>query len=472
MNFFFFTNSFFNKFMLPFGRIWELGAGSLLAIYTLKNRTNFQNIHLNNFFIILGLILILGSIFIFNEHTPYPSIFTILPVAGTCLLILFLPQKHSLNLIFKNKYLVFLGLISYSLYLIHYPFFSLLNYYLVELNSVNITLSLLIIFSLSFLSWKYFEFPMRKKHSNKKTYTTIVSIYLVVILISIGIVNNQLILNNFEPKNLLKKSLDISSRDGNKCFDINNIHNTDNISEFCSIGNKNKSKFDFIITGDSHLVSYYNIFDKISLNENKKGIFVGYSGCTPFISIFSIRSDQRLRNCNKLNSKLFKFAEKYKIKDIILVGRWDYYTIGGKSKNFSFINTNKEGVGNIQTSRKAFIFGLDETIRKYNEIGSNIHLIDQPPFQNIHAKYIYNYLNKHQNKDSNKILLKFSVSSKESKNFNFKNNEIFKKKKLKYQNFFLYDPHNIFCENNNNKCIIGNKEYSYYLDENHLSIYE
>ena len=78
--------------------------------------------------------------------------------------------------------------------------------------------------------------------------------------------------------------------------------------------------------------------------------------------------------------------------------------------------------------QKSVYFGLDETIRKYNEIGSNIHLIDQPPFQNIHAKYIYNYLNKHQNKDSNKILLKFSVSSKESKNFNFKNNEIFKKR--------------------------------------------
>ena len=95
------------------------------------------------------------------------------------------------------------------------------------------------------------------------------------------------------------------------------------------------------------------------------------------------------------------------------------YHCGKKGKNLVSY-TNKEGVGNIQTSRKAFIFGLDETIRKYNEIGS--HLIDQPPFQNIHAKYIYNYLNKHQNKDSNKILLKFSVSSKESKNFNFKKN--------------------------------------------------
>ena len=95
----------------------------------IKNRTNFQNIHLN---ILLGLILILGSIFIFNEHTP--SIFTILPVAGTCLLILFLPQKHS-QLIFKNKFILglFLQSLSYTL-----SIFFIIKLFLVELNSVTL----------------------------------------------------------------------------------------------------------------------------------------------------------------------------------------------------------------------------------------------------------------------------------------------------------------------------------------------
>lgn len=473
--FFLFSNSLFNKFMLPYGRIWELGAGSLVAIY-LSNKKNIisNNLYFNNLIISLSLILIIFSILFFNKSTPYPSIYTLIPVVATSALIIFLSQASSFGFIFKNKYLISLGLISYSIYLIHYPFFSILNYLLIKLSLLNLIFSLLVILLVSFLSWKFFELPIRKKYSNKTLYLTLLATYTLTIFFSLLVINEKIKIERFAFKESIKSSLDIQSREGNKCFDINFIFKSNDLSDFCIIGNDKKDKIDFIVTGDSHLVSYYNIFDNFSKENNKKGIFVGYSGCTPFLSIFPVRSDQNIRNCNKLNLKLLHFAKEFNIKNLILIGRWDYYTLGGQNgHNFSFIDNKNFGVGNSKVSNIAFKKGLKKTIKNYKEIGTRVHLIKQPPFQELHAKYVFHYLNKQKisNKNIvNDILAKHSIDIKKNKNFNKKINILFDAEKNKNENLYLYNPEKLFCENVYNKCLIGNQKYSYYIDENHISI--
>ncbi len=107
------------NFYLPFGRAWELLAGSLLSIYLSKNK--IDNKKINNIFSLIGVSLIVISIITFSENLQYPSIFTILPVLGTILLITFSTKSTFTYKIFSYKPLVFFGLISFSLYLWHQP---------------------------------------------------------------------------------------------------------------------------------------------------------------------------------------------------------------------------------------------------------------------------------------------------------------------------------------------------------------
>ena len=103
--------------------------GSLIAFHFQKNEIKENSI--NNFFSIGGLLLIILSIVFFSEHIQYPSIFTIVPVIGTALIIIFTTKNTYLNKILSNKILVNLGLISFSFYLWHQPILAFTRIYLV-----------------------------------------------------------------------------------------------------------------------------------------------------------------------------------------------------------------------------------------------------------------------------------------------------------------------------------------------------
>ena len=111
------------NFYLPFGRAWELILGSMIALVLRKKEIKQKKN--NNFLSITGFLLIIISIFFYSKDIQYPSIFTLLPCLGTALIIIYTEKKTLLFKILTYKPIVFLGLVSYSLYLWHQPILSL-----------------------------------------------------------------------------------------------------------------------------------------------------------------------------------------------------------------------------------------------------------------------------------------------------------------------------------------------------------
>ena len=163
--FFVYTKPIASFFLLP-TRGWEFLAGSI--VYLMEKKGGIKS-KFPNFFSILGFFLISVSIFLFNKETFTPSYLTLLPTIGTALIILFSLKNTLINKILSNKILVTLGVISYSLYLWHYPIFVF-----ARLNSPDLLTNLdyiyLIILSLliSLVSWKIIETPFRNKNLIKK----------------------------------------------------------------------------------------------------------------------------------------------------------------------------------------------------------------------------------------------------------------------------------------------------------------
>ena len=110
-------------------------------------KKKYNNIH-TNLFVYIGFILIIFSFFIFQNELDHPSYLTIIPVLGTCLIILFAGKKEIVTKFLSNKFIVFIGLISYSLYLWHYPIFSFRKW--INPTSFNSSEKIILIFILLF----------------------------------------------------------------------------------------------------------------------------------------------------------------------------------------------------------------------------------------------------------------------------------------------------------------------------------
>ena len=137
-----------NFYLLP-TRIWELFIGVLVALYLFNHNQNIPTDRkISSTLGIVGLILILYSIFTFDDRTPFPGFYALIPTIGTALIILFASQKEPIGKLLGNKLFVGLGLISYSAYLWHQPLFAFarLRSFDAPTTSLLLSLSLLAIF--------------------------------------------------------------------------------------------------------------------------------------------------------------------------------------------------------------------------------------------------------------------------------------------------------------------------------------
>lgn len=148
-------------FLLP-SRAWELLAGSLVSFY-LASKHDSQMPRLNSQFLaVLGLGLIVGPMIFFDSSIRHPSIYTLMPVSGAVLLIA-CSQQTLVGRFLSIKPLVWIGLISYSLYLWHFPLFAFFKVANIQLSILHKLALLGTSVLLATLSYRYFEKPFRDK---------------------------------------------------------------------------------------------------------------------------------------------------------------------------------------------------------------------------------------------------------------------------------------------------------------------
>jgi hypothetical protein len=133
----------------------------------------------------------------------HPSFYTLSPIIGVCLIIWFSHKDELITKILSLKLFVGIGLISYSLYLWHYPIFSFYrNIFFFNPSSINSKIFVvLLLFVTSFLSYKFIEIPFRKK--NIINFYLIIKfllfLYLFLIIFLIFVINSSGLTNRFIP---------------------------------------------------------------------------------------------------------------------------------------------------------------------------------------------------------------------------------------------------------------------------------
>lgn len=175
------------NFYLAPTRAWELLAGSIAAFIVLK-----RGVQSNNILSLIGLALIVFSIFAYDETTPFPSVYALVPVVGAMLLVLYADGKTFVARLLSTRAFVGIGLISYSAYLWHQPLFAFARIRMLDDPSLTVmTILTIATISLAYLSWKYIEKPFRSKESVTGRRVIIISIIGVLFFSVVGLTGHN-----------------------------------------------------------------------------------------------------------------------------------------------------------------------------------------------------------------------------------------------------------------------------------------
>src|SRR5262249_46482872 len=151
-------------FYLPATRFWEFLAGTLLAYDSVKFgwTARFEaNAPRDNAASAIGMLMILAGIFIIPAENNYPGWWALLPVIGTALIIWAGQYAWINRKILANQQLVFIGLISYPLYLWHWPLLVMGKAIVRDYSPLNhhVRTTTILAVAISFvLSWLTYEF--------------------------------------------------------------------------------------------------------------------------------------------------------------------------------------------------------------------------------------------------------------------------------------------------------------------------
>jgi peptidoglycan/LPS O-acetylase OafA/YrhL len=170
-----------NFFLSPM-RIWELLAGSIAAF--IAEKRGVQN---NNLPAFLGLFAIVFSIIAYDETVPFPSVYSLVPVLGTVLLVLYAGKDTFVAKLLSTKAFVGIGLISYSMYLWHQPVLAFLKIYLKSppndfANYAVIFLTVI----LAIGTWRFVEQPFRQKGKFSSKFILRYSLVMIFSFVTLG----------------------------------------------------------------------------------------------------------------------------------------------------------------------------------------------------------------------------------------------------------------------------------------------
>jgi peptidoglycan/LPS O-acetylase OafA/YrhL len=444
-------------------RIWELLAGSILAYLEIKlgrHGHRSKNQKLISILPFIGLTLIGYSILFFNDRMFHPSFYTLSPIIGVCLIIWFSNKNEIITKILSTKLFVGVGLISYSLYLWHYPIFSFIKITgLMTGTSTTAKLLLVpIVLICSLISFYFVEKPFRNKKNNiKDILILIITAFFILISFNFYVIYNDGIKNRF-PEFFNKKLRDTNV----------NFYQKDDAQKV-------------VLIGDSHAGALAS-----TLNEEikKKDLSLFRFSTRIFLSDFNyvVKKTKKIdENFIENNIKIESFLKENSNLIVVFHQRWTYrllekwfdneegYKESPNLEYHSYLEPIDIKTSSLRERQKYIKEGLISQINKIINQGHKLVLVYPVPEMGYNPnKYLFRKFISNKNLFKNSIPI-FSGSYEVYKKRNKLIFEILDS--VNNENIYRVYPHQFFCDKQiKNRCIANNENNIFYFDDDHLSI--
>lgn len=366
------VNSTFTFYMLP-TRAWEILAGSLLAFKLLPKMNNSYVI---NTLSLLGLTLIISGVLLIEEGDSFPGYLAIVPVLGAALIIHAGDTKTGfVYKLLSTKFLVYIGLISYSLYLWHWPITVYLNI-LID-SSYSKYAIVFVSFIAAIISYHFIEQPFRKNKVNRNSRDVLLlSLLAIVVVIAISIM--LIVLDGFRGRfsqNILEIYESKSYFHNERECHFKTLQQINN-NEYCRFGDLDKDP-SVALVGDSHADAIRPAIEKALIKRKLSGIQLTSPGCRPLAGVRKLGQNK----CKDFTRASLEIIKKDKnIKTVFLHGYWGvvYEGHGYRDKDFKAEHISQLK-GKEYENTEIFSLGLKLSIDELTKSGKKVYIIGSVP---------------------------------------------------------------------------------------------
>lgn len=310
------------SFYLPASRLWELAAGSALACIRLR-KTQPIGATTSGVCGFLGAMLIAVSFIKLDSNLAFPGWWALLPVTGALLLIASNPDSWINRHVLSNRFAVFIGLISYPLYLWHWPLLALGH--LAEGQQFSpatawtmVALSAL----LATLTYKYIEIPIRSSPKRNTVAAALCGTMAVCAVAGFSVFAGDIrpYSQKFQLDRFIQASREDWLPDSNKDW-------TWYPGDFVRIGTGSRET---LFIGDSNMQQYYPRIEQV-LDErrpsNRSAVFAVRAGCTPII-IELVENASAAFGCAPFAARVLEYAEQPQVDSVVIAAYWRGYLLG------------------------------------------------------------------------------------------------------------------------------------------------
>lgn len=357
-------------------RAGELLIGGLLAMV-------HRHYHLQlprgtvNLAAVLGLVLIVVPALMLDEWSTFPGINALWPCLGAALLIQTGLQSNLINKhLIASRPMVAIGLISYSLYLWHWPILVYADYLLTERTTAVSVTCVALSFLAAFVSWRLIEQPLRTRwfpDFSSAIKTGVLVPCGVFALICGVLLALDGVAVRFDDKVIkqLEMASDGTTRARGDCFYANQAELPTELN--CTLGAGEK-KPEAILWGDSFANQLSGFFDELGLAGNFSLRDFTMGVCPPLIDTIRIRH-KRGKICRDRNDNVIGFIRREEIKTVFMAGYWHRYL----TTPDSYLVDDIDRQPSAENSRRAFRDGLMRTVEEVIAAGKQPVLVAMTP---------------------------------------------------------------------------------------------
>ncbi|MFL9924581.1 acyltransferase family protein [Herbaspirillum lusitanum] len=377
-------------FYLPHTRFWELLGGGLLA-YLSRNQSSsslasrirqygwvppITEPSIRNICSLFGAVLLAYGFEHINKELPFPGKWAALPVLATILLIYAGPNAWFNRTVLSNRLAVWIGSISFPLYLWHWPLLSFAR--IIESKTPEPAVRLFLVAAAVFLAWltyRLIERPIRFKSSG--TWTAAACAILITMIGCAGYVTYQnegwpyrtSIRDYANNRNELIRTAEIDKQ----CLEYAGA--TGPLLPYCRFSNM-RSASTFAIVGDSHAhVAFPGIAEHLQL-RHINSVLLANSSCPPLLGvpIYGQTESEKLDCARRIRELIDLVIAKKDIQKIFLIMRGPIYFTGTEPLTGPLDVLHGRAV-----SVETYMEGLQQTIDELSRHNKQVFLLLENP---------------------------------------------------------------------------------------------
>jgi peptidoglycan/LPS O-acetylase OafA/YrhL len=437
-------------FFSPATRIWELLAGVLLAYVrvgaTAKPAAWQPSQRQLQIASTLGVALLAFGLYRIDKGRPYPGTWALLPILGSFCLIFAGPTAWFNRFVLSNRLLVWVGLISFPLYLWHWPILSFIR--IIESEAPSGGYRVLAVGLSVVLAWMTYYFAEKPIRSDNARVSSGLKIAVLSACVAIlGLLGWVIFQNNGLTNRVAAKAEGLNVWN-NMTFrgSCSNITHAADQDDWCNMGNAPTLPPTTLLIGDSVGNGFAPMLQTYAeQGDDSSFIFkqLGRGACHGLPNI-------GMQHCNDLVSAADAYISKTpSIHTIIMASNWPIYTSGFK----------RDGLSDV--SAEQFSAAFQQRLIHYQNQGKRVIVFWAPPVGANPRACVVRPL---RLTDRNSCT--FSLAEATNNEHNYRADfSIF----LKSRKVTTFDPFNYLCDDKT--CKITDGKYIYYLDHEHFSIF-